>query len=130
MSEQSDRLRHEILQLVESYQAEEFPEKPFVPGETPVPVSGKVFDSDELTHLVDASLDFWLTTGRYALQFERQFARYFGLRALRVILPDRIFPSAGFIDPSVSYDHAVGGGWIGNPSPSADVRTRLSDEGR
>lgn len=80
MSEQSDRLRHEILQLVESYQAEEFPEKPFVPGETPVPVSGKVFDSDEMTHLVDASLDFWLTTGRYALQFERQFARYFGLR--------------------------------------------------
>ena len=73
-------LRHQILDLVESYHGEAFPEKPFVPGESPVPVSGKVFDSDDLAHLIDASLDFWLTTGRYALRFEREFARYCGLR--------------------------------------------------
>ena len=50
------------------------------PGQTPVPCAGRVFDADELAHLVDASLDFWLTTGRFAAQFERQFAGFFGVR--------------------------------------------------
>ena len=65
---------------MESYYQEAFPESDFVPGESSVPVSGKVFDADDLTRLVDASLDFWLTTGRYAARFEREFARYLGLR--------------------------------------------------
>ena len=39
-----------------------------------------MFDSDEMTTLVDSALDFWLTTGRYALQFERQLSKYFGLK--------------------------------------------------
>jgi CDP-6-deoxy-D-xylo-4-hexulose-3-dehydrase len=43
-------------------------------------VSGKVFDDSELSHLVDASLDFWLTTGRYSHQFEEEFADFFNLR--------------------------------------------------
>ena len=51
-----------------------------MPGETPVPVSGRVFDADELLHLVDASLDFWLTTGRYAKRFELEFAQAVGVR--------------------------------------------------
>jgi CDP-6-deoxy-D-xylo-4-hexulose-3-dehydrase len=42
--------------------------------------AGRVFDADELLQLVDASLEFWLTTGRFADQFERDFARFFGLR--------------------------------------------------
>src|SRR6185436_3881629 len=58
-----------------------FTPTPFVPGETPVPPSGKVFDADEVQHLVDASLDFWLTTGRFAEQFQREFARWMGVRA-------------------------------------------------
>ena len=45
-----------------------------------MPVSGKVFDADELQHLVEASLDFWLTTGRFAERFEREFARWVGVR--------------------------------------------------
>jgi CDP-4-dehydro-6-deoxyglucose reductase, E1 len=45
-----------------------------------VPVSGRVFDADDIRHLVDSSLDFWLTTGRYADQFESQFARTIGVR--------------------------------------------------
>jgi CDP-4-dehydro-6-deoxyglucose reductase, E1 len=45
-----------------------------------VPISGKVFDETEVQLLVDAGLDFWLTTGRYAAQFEDEFARFFGLR--------------------------------------------------
>src|SRR5262249_33932246 len=54
--------------------------KPFAPGKSTVPVSGKIFDGAELQALVDASLDFWLTTGRYAERFEREFARWMGVR--------------------------------------------------
>jgi len=75
-----DQLRAEILDRVKTYYSEAFPEGTFVPGETPVPVSGRVFDHDEISHLVEASLDCWLTTGRFAAQFEQDFARFFGLR--------------------------------------------------
>jgi CDP-6-deoxy-D-xylo-4-hexulose-3-dehydrase len=76
----ADNLRARILDLIGEYHAVAFPPRDFRPGEAPVPVSGRVFDADELRHLVDASLDFWLTTGRFAAQFERQFADVFGLR--------------------------------------------------
>jgi CDP-6-deoxy-D-xylo-4-hexulose-3-dehydrase len=81
MSEKSDQLRERIRGLVAEYHAEAFPPKTYVAGETPVPVSGRVFDATELQYLVDASLDFWLTTGRFAAQFEREFARFLGLRS-------------------------------------------------
>jgi CDP-4-dehydro-6-deoxyglucose reductase, E1 len=73
-------LRAQILDLAGEYCTEAFERRPFVPGETPIPVSGKVFDDSEMRLLVDASLDFWLTTGRYAEQFEREFARWWGIR--------------------------------------------------
>jgi CDP-6-deoxy-D-xylo-4-hexulose-3-dehydrase len=73
-------LRKQILNLVEEYYRTNWPDQPFEPGKSPVPVSGRVFDADELVSLVDASLDFWLTTGRFADDFERQLARYLGLR--------------------------------------------------
>src|SRR6266545_3206980 len=73
-------LRRQILDRVKQYYQAAFQENPFVPGESPVPYAGRVFDDDELVHLVDSSLDFWLTTGRFAKQFEREFARFFGLR--------------------------------------------------
>jgi len=73
-------LRRRILKLVAEYHVEAFPEHEFIAGQTSVPVSGKVFDADELQHLVDASLDFWLTTGRFAERFEREFARWMGVR--------------------------------------------------
>jgi CDP-6-deoxy-D-xylo-4-hexulose-3-dehydrase len=77
---QAERFRRNILELVAAYYAEAFSAREFVPGETLVPVSGRVFDADDLAHLVDASLDFWLTTGRYADQFEREFAQFMGIR--------------------------------------------------
>lgn len=80
MNPKSQRLRHQILELVAQYYAEAFAPRPFIPGESLVPVSGRVFDATELQHLVDASLDFWLTTGRFAEQFEREFARFLGVR--------------------------------------------------
>ncbi len=62
------------------YHAVSFAAPDFEPGRSSVPCSGRVFDGEELVHLVDASLDFWLTTGRYADRFEREFARVFGVR--------------------------------------------------
>ncbi len=54
--------------------------KPFVPGETNVPVSGKVLDADDYVALVESSLDGWLTAGRFHEEFERGLARYVGVR--------------------------------------------------
>jgi CDP-4-dehydro-6-deoxyglucose reductase, E1 len=73
-------LRSEILAQVARFQAAAFEERAFVPGETPVPCAGRVFDADDLVHLVDSALDFWLTSGRYAARFEREFARFVGVR--------------------------------------------------
>ncbi len=71
-------LRQQILSLVREYHLEAFPDRPFLGGISTVPVSGKVFDHHELELLVDSSLDFWLTTGRYAEKFEKQFAKVMG----------------------------------------------------
>ncbi len=73
-------LRKQILDSVNRYHAAAFPERVFVPGETPVPCGGRAFDADDMVHLVDAALDFWLTGGRYAAQFEHEFARFVGVR--------------------------------------------------
>jgi CDP-6-deoxy-D-xylo-4-hexulose-3-dehydrase len=80
MSERSEQLRTQILEMVSEYAAEAFPKRGFIPGESSVPVSGRVFDGADIQSLVDSSLDFWLTTGRYADQFEKEFARFFKMR--------------------------------------------------
>ena len=80
----AETLRAEIQALVARYHDTAFAPTPFVPGETSVPVSGKVFDGSELTMLVDASLDFWLTTGRFADAFEPRFAAVMGAGAARL----------------------------------------------
>ena len=80
MTQRKDELRRRILDLVAEYCAEAFPARTFVAGESPVPISGKVFDGVEMQMLVDSGLDFWLTTGRFAEQFEREFARWTGIR--------------------------------------------------
>jgi CDP-4-dehydro-6-deoxyglucose reductase, E1 len=76
----AEELRAEILRLTREYHAVAFPSHEFEPRTSSVPVSGKVFDGDELSALVDSSLDFWLTTGRYAEEFERRFARVMGTK--------------------------------------------------
>lgn len=75
-----EELRSQVFDAVEQYYQYKFQQRPFIPGQTYVPVSGKVFDDQELTQLVDASLDFWLTTGRYAAQFEERFAAWMGVK--------------------------------------------------
>ena len=56
------------------------PEKPFIPGESTVPVTGKVFGTPEIENAVRASLDFWLTSGPYTEQFESRFSKIVGMR--------------------------------------------------
>lgn len=75
-----DALRAQILELVKRYHAAAFPARDFVPGQSPVPCAGRVFGAEEIVSLVDSSLDFWLTTDRYAAEFEKRFARVFGMR--------------------------------------------------
>ena len=75
-----DVLRQQILSLVGEYYSEAFPKKPFLGGISQIPVSGKVFDESELTNLVDSSLDFWLTSGRFSQEFEEQFAKVMGVK--------------------------------------------------
>ncbi len=59
---------------------ERHPEKSFIPGESAVPVTGKVFGHEELIAAVQASLDFWLTSGPYTEKFESRFAKTVGMR--------------------------------------------------
>ncbi len=80
MNPSADEIRAQILALVGSYYEAAFTPGAFIPGQTPVPVSGRVFDAQELQFLVEAGLDFWLTTGRFAARFECEFARFFNLR--------------------------------------------------
>ncbi len=79
MKQPPEQLRQQILNLVKQYHDVAFEKKDFIAGDSAVPVSGKVFDATELQLLVDSSLDFWLTTGRFAAEFEKKFASLFGL---------------------------------------------------
>lgn len=53
---------------------------PFIPGKTYIDYAGRVYDEDEIIKLVDASLDFWLTAGRYAQEFEQKLAKFLGIK--------------------------------------------------
>jgi len=75
----SDDARTEIIELARKY-FESKPQQPFVPGETYIPPSGKVMDGEDCAHLIDASLDMWLTAGRFADRFEEELAARFGSR--------------------------------------------------
>lgn len=73
-------LRDQVLAATTShYAVKHAPRSGFAPGER-IPYAGRVFDQREIENLVDSSLDFWLTTGRYAEQFERDFAQFLGIR--------------------------------------------------
>lgn len=79
---QLDRLRSQISELVQQYADIAYAPKPFVPGQTAVPVSGKVIGAKELQLMVDASLDGWLTTGRFNAMFEKRLAEFLGVKYL------------------------------------------------
>ena len=80
--DRSQQLRQQIAQLVDEYAAIKYTPKVFEPGKTVVPASGKVLDSAELKSMVEASLDGWLTTGRFNDAFEKRLAEYLGVKFL------------------------------------------------
>lgn len=82
MAKSPESIRREIAALVDQYAEIVYAPRPFVPGETPVPVSGKVIGAAELKNMVDASLDGWLTTGRFNAEFEQRLAAYLGVKHL------------------------------------------------
>lgn len=80
MSSRGDEIKRQIFNLVTEYYEETHKGKPFIAGETYIPYSGRVYDADEMISIVDSALDFWLTSGRFARQFEREFAKFMGVK--------------------------------------------------
>jgi CDP-6-deoxy-D-xylo-4-hexulose-3-dehydrase len=80
VQEKLTALREEIAGLVTQYAAEQYKPKPFVPGETAIPPSGKLLGEEELQNMVAASLDGWLTTGRFNTAFETKLAEFLGVK--------------------------------------------------
>lgn len=74
-----ERIRGQIAELVQQYAELAFEQKEFRPGEDVVPPSGKVLGASELQHMVEASLDGWLTTGRFNEAFEQKLASILGV---------------------------------------------------
>ncbi len=72
-------IRDKILGLVKKYYKASS-EKKFIPGQTYINYAGRVFDEKEMVNLVDSSLDFWLTAGRYANEFEKKFSTFLGIK--------------------------------------------------
>lgn len=73
--------RESILESVRAFAADKLQPQEFVPGETVIPVSGKILGPEDFASLVDASLDGWLTAGRFHTDFERALAKYIGSRS-------------------------------------------------
>jgi CDP-6-deoxy-D-xylo-4-hexulose-3-dehydrase len=78
-------IKNKILDLVNNYSDINFREKEFIPGVSDVPVSGKVIGASELRNMVEASLDGWLTTGRFNENFEEKLSNFLGIRCLLTV---------------------------------------------
>ena len=78
-STDSAELRKQIIDMVKKYNSLSHQDNSFIPGKSLVPVSGKVFDHTDLQMLVSASLDFWLTAGRFNDEFEKQLSNFLGI---------------------------------------------------
>jgi CDP-6-deoxy-D-xylo-4-hexulose-3-dehydrase len=85
MADKSEQLRRQILDLAAQYTAETTRSEEFIPGVTPVPVSGKVIDGADVSAVVDSALDAWFTTGRFAETFERNLAKFVGVRCASLV---------------------------------------------
>ena len=84
-SEKAAQIRQQILDLTRQYHAEAFPPREFVAGTSGVQVSGKVIDAEDICAVVESSLDAWFTTGRWAKEFEKKLARFFGVRSASLV---------------------------------------------
>ena len=80
-----DHLKDQILQLVSKYSVEKYSPNPFMPGKNLIPPSGKVIGEKEIQFMVEASLDGWLTTGRFNEEFEKKLANFIGVKYLLTV---------------------------------------------
>ena len=85
MNDNTLKIKSTILSLVDDYSDINFKQKEFVPGASEVPVSGKVIGALELKNMVEASLDGWLTTGRFNEQFEKKLANFLAIKCLLTV---------------------------------------------
>jgi CDP-6-deoxy-D-xylo-4-hexulose-3-dehydrase len=85
MKDTAAQLRRQILDLTAQYWLESSRPGDFVPGVSPIPVSGKVIDGSDVTAVVDSALDAWFTTGRFGETFERDLARFVGVRSASLV---------------------------------------------
>ena len=85
-SNQKKNLRNKISNLVKKYSDLEFKKKKFVPGKTTIPPTRKVIGNLELQNMVEASLDGWLTAGRFNKEFEKKLAKFIGVKQLITIV--------------------------------------------
>lgn len=74
-----------LQKLIKAYYQKNFTKNQFIPGETPIPVSGKVFDERELMFGIEAILDVWWTEGRFAQEFEKKLARFLNVRYVSLV---------------------------------------------
>lgn len=85
MQKKSEVLRKEILEKVKEYYEVIQKDQEFKPGEGLIPFARRVYDEKEMVSLVDSALDFWLTAGKYANEFEKKFAEYFGIKSCSLV---------------------------------------------
>src|SRR6266576_2238575 len=85
MAENAAQLRKQILDLVAQYFSQSSDSGDFVPGVSPVPVSGNVIGGADVSAVVDSALDAWFTTGRFAKIFQRNLARFVGVRSATLV---------------------------------------------
>ena len=79
---QKKKLRNKISSLVKKYSDLEFKKSKFISGKTTIPPTGKVIGDLELQNMVEASLDGWLTAGRFNNEFEKKLAKFIGIKQL------------------------------------------------
>mgnify|MGYP004447406347 CR=1 FL=1 len=72
--------REEILEKSKKYYINKNNSKNIIPGIDYIPASGKVVDEEDLANIIDASLDMWLTSGRYGDEFEKEFTKFLGAK--------------------------------------------------
>jgi CDP-6-deoxy-D-xylo-4-hexulose-3-dehydrase len=75
-----NEIKKEIFEKVKEFYGAKHQNKKFIAGESNINYAGRIFDEKEIINLVDASLDFWLTTGKYAERFEKKFAKFLGIK--------------------------------------------------
>ena len=84
-SDKKKNLRSKISDLVKQYSDLEFKKEKFIPGKTRIPPTGKVIGDPELQNMVEASLDGWLTAGRFNKNFEEKLAKFIGIKQLMTV---------------------------------------------